>query len=322
MPVTVASFDAIQNAYDDARWLEAGRLIEELTDEASSVSPSPASVHLTSEQNAKFSKIVTNVTNAVIMDKAISTSSRGNRPDGNDDWVLSTDAKGVFVEYRLEEGKANHSFAISSSVDFSILNIVPIMFEADLLPDMMPKFLGLEIAVLEERGRFGRLLYQKISMPPPFRNRFMVLDCQAVDVIDERGGFLIIVRSEDPEDRILPSSSKHAVMIDIHLGGTLCRVTSPDTTDMSTVINVDTKISLVPSFLINFITRKMIWHAFRAFQKKARAFQSDGLPPQYAERVEQHRERIYDEISRRLNDSIHIPAPLKIASVDNIETER
>jgi len=122
----------------------------------------------------------------------------------------------------------------------------------------------------------------------------MVLDCEAIDVIEERGGFLIVARSEDPGDRSLPPSSKGAIMIDVHLGGTLCRVTGPDTTDMTTVINTDAKLFGVPTFLINFITRKIMWHDFRAFQKKAHIFQADGLPPQYAERLELHRERVYD----------------------------
>jgi len=85
----------------------------------------------------------------------------------------------------------------------------------------------------------------------------MVLDCEAIDVIEERGGFLIVARSEDPGDRSLPPSSKGAIMIDVHLGGTLCRVTGPDTTDMTTVINTDAKLFGVPTFLINFITRKI-----------------------------------------------------------------
>jgi len=322
MPVSVAVFDAIQEVYDDARWLEASRLIEELTDKDDRVPSSPSSGHLTPEQDAKFIKMIGDVAHAVATDNAISTSSRGTRSNGNDDWILATDAAGVCIEYRSEKRSPNHSFAISSLVDFSVLNIVPIMFEADLLPDMMPKFLGMEIAILEERSRFGRLIYQKVSMPPPFRDRYMVLDCTSIDVIEERGGFLILVRSEDPGDRILPPSSKGAVMIDVHLGGTLCRVTGPDATDMITVVNTDAKISGVPTFLINFITRKMMWHAFRAFQKKARVFQADGLPPQYAERRELHSERVYDDIERRFNRGLHIPSPLKIATIEQAKEKK
>jgi len=319
---TGTPFDAIQEAYNDARWLKADRLIEELMDEDDQLSSSPSSWNLTSEQDAKFSKIIADVGDAKTTDKAISTSSRDNRADVNNDWTLSTDAAGVYVEYRSEEGKGTHSFAITASVEFSILNIVPIMFESDLLPDMMPKFLGLEMVVLEERGRFGRLIYQKVSMPPPFRNRYMVLDCQAIDCIDERGGFLIIARTEDPGDRILPPSSKGAVRMDVHFGGTMCRVTSPDTTDMCTIMNVDPKIAGLPKFILNFMTRKMMWHGFRAFQKKAHEFQNDGLPPQYAERIELSRERIYDEIARRLNEGVHIPTPLKIAEVGSKKKEK
>jgi len=316
---TSTAFDTIQEAHDNSLWLKADRLIEELKDKDGLL---PPSWNLTSEQDAKFTKIIKDVADARNTDKAITASSRDNRTDGNDDWTLSTDAAGVCVEYRSEEGKDTHSFAITVSMDFSILNIVPIMFESDLIPNMMPKFLGLEIAVLEERGRFGQLIYQKVAMPPPFRNRYMVIDCQAVDCVDERGGFLIIARSEDPADRILPPSSKGAVMMDVHFGGTMCRVTSPNTTDMCTIINVDPKMTGIPKFLLNYMTRKVMWHAYRAFQKRAHIFQIDGLPPQYAERVEKNRERIYDEITLRLNKGVHIPTPLKIAEVKSEKVRR
>jgi len=302
MSVSVASFDAIEEAYDDARWLEAGRLIEESTDEGTS------SGNLTSEQDAKLAKIVADVNSAVATDKAVSS-----RSDGSSDWILSTDADGICVEYRKEKGKPGHSFAITASVDFSINCWVPLVFEADLIPDTLPKHMGIELVILEERGRFGRLMYEKLFMPPPYANRFMVLDCQAIDVINERGGFLILFRTEDPGDRILPSSSKGAVRMDVNFGGAMCRVTGPDTTDMCCVFNADAKLSYVPSFVINFVTRKMLWHAFKLFQKKAHTFQTDGLPPQYAERIEASRERIYDEIPRRLNGGVHIPSPIKIA---------
>lgn len=316
---TSTAFDTIQEAHDNSLWLKADRLIEELKDKDGLL---PPSWNLTSEQDAKFTKITKDVADARNTDKAITASSRDNRTDGNDDWTLSTDAAGVCVEYRSEEGKDTHSFAITVSMEFSILNIVPIMFESDLIPNMMPKFLGLEIAVLEERGRFGQLIYQKVAMPPPFRNRYMVIDCQAVDCVDERGGFLIIARSEDPADRILPPSSKGAVMMDVHFGGTICRVTSPNTTDMCTIINVDPKMTGIPKFLLNYMTRKVMWHAYRAFQKRAHIFQIDGLPPQYAERVEKNRERIYDEITLRLNKGVHIPTPLKIAEVKSEKVRR
>ena len=77
MSVSVASFDAIEEAYDDARWLEAGRLIEESTEKDTS------SGNLTSEQDAKLAKIVADVYSAVATDKAVSSRSYGSS-----DWIF------------------------------------------------------------------------------------------------------------------------------------------------------------------------------------------------------------------------------------------
>jgi len=65
-----------------------------------------------------------------------------------------------------------------------------------------------------------------------------------------------------------------------------------------------------------------MWHTVRAFQKKARVFQADGLPPQYAERRELHSERVYDDIERRFNRGLHIPSPLKIATIEQAKEKK
>merc|ERR1712176_1366040 len=115
----------------------------------------------------------------------------------------------------------------------------------------MPKIMGLEITILEERGKFGRLIYQKVSLPPPFRNRCCVLDCQALDATNERGGFMIVVRSEDPGDRTLPPSSNGAVMVDIHLAGLSGTITSPESMDVCNIMNLDLKFKFIPPSLLN-----------------------------------------------------------------------
>jgi len=309
MTINVQSFETIKAVFDDMRWLEARRLIEELTEKDQT-----SSSGLSTEQDAILSKIIADVATIAIIDKAISSASsrKSTDSDKKDAWILSKDKHGVRVEYRSEKGKATKSFAVSLPMEASPLTICPLMFEADLLPNFMPKILGLEIVILEERGKFGRLLYQKVYLPPPFKNRYAVIECQAIDVTQERNGFLIVVRSEDPGNRTLPPSSKGAIMMDIHLAGLTMNVTGPESMFVCNVINVDLKLTMVPNSLFNFITRTIMWHATRSFQQKAKVFQADGLPHMYEERFQLNRERVYDDIAARINRVVTV-SPLKIA---------
>ena len=41
-----------------------------------------------------------------------------------------------------------------------------------------------------------------------------------------------------------------------------------DSTSIATIANVDLKMPYTPHWLINFLTRKLAWHGFKAFREK------------------------------------------------------
>ena len=122
----------------------------------------------------------------------------------------------------------------SIAADFDVFAPVKIvmmlMSEADLLPTWMPAFLGLEVRRLAQPSRFRQLIYLKIWLPWPFRDREMVFDAMGVDVIKEHGGILVVVRSYDVVrdadlygDVDVPEVASDRVRIDIKMGGVLVK---------------------------------------------------------------------------------------------------
>lgn len=132
----------------------------------------------------------------------------------------------------------------------------------------------------------------------------MVFDALGVDVIDEDGGILVVVRSFDEErdsdlypDVQVPQPTDDRVRIDIQIAGLLVTPLAKindgakekggegpsggEAVDQSqeggsgeectivAILNADIKMAMVPISLINFLTRKIVWHGLKAFRTKA-----------------------------------------------------
>jgi len=192
-------------------------------------------------------------------------------------WKLSTDAEQIVVLYREEpDGNPIKSIACHFDVPAAIKIIMMLMSEADLLPSWMPPFLGLEVRRLAQPGRFRQLVYMKIWMPWPIKDREMVFDAMGCDVLEAYGGILVVVRSFDAErdsdlygNVHVPEVTSDRVRIDITLAGVFVQGGPGHDCKLSNVVNVNLKLPVVPVSLINYLTRKMVWHALKAFRKKA-----------------------------------------------------
>ena len=65
------------------------------------------------------------------------------------------------------------------------------------------------------------------------------------------------------------------------------------------VMNMDIRLRFVPVWLINYLTRKIVWFAFDAFRVRAAEWSSRGLPAAYQERLAKHSD-LYDDVRSRL----------------------
>lgn len=313
----------IVEAYDDQKWLLASNLLDEFNNSTSEAFVSNNELQLPPN-------ILNDIVDTKFIDEALSAESHEKRAKKRkeasknkevneaQEWILATDSDGIQVDYRDEPNISLRSVAVCLEVQASALSIVPIMYEADLLPHFMPKFMGLDVKILENRGIFGKLVYMKLKMPFPFKNRYIVFDASAVDIVDERDGFLILIRSEDPSigKYDLPESSIGAVRAEINLAGAVCRPTGIESHVFSNVMNIDLKMPgyIVPSWLINYLTKKVVWYAFDTFRAKAAEFQNAGLPSEYAERIDIDSTGVYKNVSLRLERSKFPPLPIKIAT--------
>ena len=295
-PRRAATVADVRAAYDDARWLAAAALIEQLPPREQLSAADAAYLAGGVEDDARAAVRVRDA--LALRADAASAEAAG--------WSESVDADGISVHYREEEGTPVKSVAVALDVPAAARNVAAIMYEADLLPTWLPSVLGIDCAVLERRGMFRELVYMKAYLPPPFANRYAVFDAMAVDAVDETGGFLIVVRSEDDpegaEPRELPESARGAVRARITIAGAVVIPTGAETMSFANVMNMDLDLGyFVPVSIINFLTRKLVWYAFAAFRDQMAFFtQNGGLTDDYRERVENENAHVYESIDRRL----------------------
>ena len=290
---------AAHELYENERYIEAGRELD---------AANAAGVVLSGDESRWARRCAGDAAAAAQLRDAV----LGLSPRASHSWTLSTDAEQIVVLYRNEQDTPIHSIAAQFDVSAPIKVIMMLMAEADLLPSWMPSFLGLEVRRLAQPGRFRQLVYMKIWMPWPFKDREMVFDAMGCDLIEEHGGILVVVRSYDPTlDADLygtcdvPQITCDRVRIDITLAGAFVHGGHGHDCTLANVVNADLKLPVVPTSLVNYLTRKLIWHALKAFRKKAASLSAD-LPAEYEERLRLNKDLVYDELDKRIAKLRHL----------------
>ena len=289
-PRRAATVADVRAAYDGARWLAAAALIEQLPPREQLSAADAAYLAGGVEDDARAAVRVRDAL-ALRADAA----RRAGRPGGAS---RSTRTASRCTTARRRARRSSRSRSRSTCPRPRATSRRSCT-KADLLPAWLPSVLGIDCAVLG-RGMFRELVYMKAYLPPPFANRYAVFDAMAVDAVDETGGFLIVVRSEDDAEerraaRAAGLGARRGARA--HHGRGRGRHPGRRRDDgFANVMNMDLDLGyFVPVSIINFLTRKLVWYAFAAFSDQMTFFtQNGGLTDDYRERVENENAHVYE----------------------------
>mmetsp|Transcript_162 Transcript_162/g.615 ORF Transcript_162/g.615 Transcript_162/m.615 type:complete len:232 (-) Transcript_162:1621-2316(-) len=184
--------------------------------------------------------------------------------------------------------------------------------EVPLLHTFMPAFLGFEAVTLKQVSRFRQLVWMRVRLPPPFAPRDVVIDAMGVDCLGEpEPGIMIVVRTPEPDawpgvDLDAPSDRRDAgwtVRATVALAGAFVAPggsAEPATSSFVNLVNIDPNLRFLPTWLFNWLNRKLVWYAFDAFRRQVKTLHTDGLSDAYLDRIRDQRDTVYDELDRRL----------------------
>lgn len=213
--------------------------------------------------------------------------------------TTSIDEKGYGTYYRAEVGKTAHSFKVIGEVKESILHVVSVIMELDLYTEWFPFCCGAEMQ--GEMTRFHKSSRFVVQVPWPMSNREVFLVGYGVDDLTSRKRVVITSRSIADDEELhssirRPPVGKKCTRIKVEVGGFLLEALDPSTCRVSFIMNVDPEIPAVPTFLVNWVSGKMIWVLLHQMDKAAK--RAGKRKSKYTER-RANRPDIYQHLMRR-----------------------
>eukprot|EP00249_Psilotum_nudum_P021833 c28273_g1_i2 orf=573-1886(-) len=179
------------------------------------------------------------------------------------------------------EGTPFHTLLAEGLIYSSIVSSLCLAWEAPLYSYWWPQFTMPAFKIIESRWvkRLGigeDLALIRVRVPWPLSTREVVLWAFELEHLEDD---LIIVliqsvpSSEILEERVhgftaddIPNASPDIVRMDLVGGFALQRITD-DQSYFRTITNLDIKLDFIPAWLINFVSRQLIGHGFRLYQK-------------------------------------------------------
>jgi hypothetical protein len=213
--------------------------------------------------------------------------------------TTSIDERGYGTYYRAEAGKTAHSFKVIGEVQESILHVVSVIMELDLYTEWFPMCCDAEMQ--GELTRFHKSSRFVVQVPWPMSNREVFLVGYGVDDLTTRKRVIITSRSIADDEPLhsnirRPPVGKKCTRIAVEKGGFLLEALSPTTCRVSFIMNVDPQIPHVPTWLVNWVSGKMIWVLLHQMDKAAK--RAGKKKSKYTDR-RHNRPDIYEHLQRR-----------------------
>lgn len=233
--------------------------------------------------------------------------------EDNDGWVLVKEAGTYQTFYRNEDGNPIHSIKIKGVLNVPLFNLAAVINEIDLYVDWVP-FLK-ESRETVELSKYRRGVYSLFALPWPLSNRDMVVYGYGVDMLAEQSQLMIVIRSigagygGDGEglaggihaERLVaasPAEDASAVRMDFKIAGFLLSPVTATSTHLTVLSNVDPRMSIVPYFLLNFVTKQLAGILIGKLESLAAGIESDPRS-KYLERIA-NKPHIYQDIRERV----------------------
>lgn len=203
-------------------------------------------------------------------------------------WKLKQDTDQLRVMYREgPEGTPYHTLLAEGYINGPLDNCICVSLESSLYPQWWPQLTLPTFKVIESRClkriRIGEeLSLVRVKVPWPVSNREVVFRYFALEYLEEDIVIVLlksVSNSQQIDENIQGFSSEDipsaegTVRMDLMGGLSLQKVDSTQSY-FRTIANLDIKLDFMPPSLINFISRQLIGHGFKLYQKTVLAASS------------------------------------------------
>jgi len=220
-----------------------------------------------------------------------------------DGWRIQVDGNsrgsdGISIHYRFSPGSRILELRSSFKVNSDFLPIRSLRAETSLWPLFLGKHLTIETTECATRGWTDALCSLLVYLPWPMKKREAYLKLHMYDMIAEDG--YCLWWGEDLGEReeflgfTIPEASSDIVRALGKLTG-IEKMVSKGVIELILVCQIDLQMVL-PQWLVNFITRKVGWHAAKQFKDMC-----TNLPQEHQQKIVEDRTGVYSSLKERSN---------------------
>ena len=175
-------------------------------------------------------------------------------------WTKSRDINNKRIYYKTEEGKTTITVTAEALIPARMFNVLALIIENELYPLWVPRIN--RCTTLHSFGRFKRTIYARIAVQFPFKDREAY--CYGFGtLIPNRKAILVCLWDVDRfgsklNEKDIIRDSK-CVRMNIIKGSFLFEYIDENHCIFRALFNVDPHMFLIPQWLINFATKKVIY---------------------------------------------------------------
>merc|ERR1712129_693734 len=171
--------------------------------------------------------------------------------------------KNISVFYRAESNDI-HSIKVSYTSTCDPIHLIAVINEFDLLSEVVT-IAPVETKYLKEFTVLDKVVYAKIKMWWPLKNRDVVAHAHAYDLLDEFDEILIWGKSHETIKGVgIPKCENGAIRVEVTMASGAIKPKLMDNgelgTEVTAVFNVDFK-SFLPKALLNWVNRTFAYYA-------------------------------------------------------------
>lgn len=218
-------------------------------------------------------------------------------------WLIARDDPSLKTYYK-QDGSPINPIKVSGNMDVSMLNLLALLNELDLLEQVLAGIPGIDIEVvyLRDISRYEKIVQFIIRLPWPLSDRDIVIHIRAVDALSD-GFVLFSGRSISTHlDLEIPQPRNGVERITINECAAMLSYME-SLVHVTSVFYVNFNLPFVPQMIINYAVRHLPYYAFRALESNAKV-----LPAAHSERVYDDIGKFYQHIRSRLQQYNRVPS--------------
>ena len=221
----------------------------------------------------------------------------------DDKWTLQRDSDGIRTLFRDLNEQGAYSIRLEGAVEAPMFDLLALFHEVDLYTKWIPSYslLGLkESYVIEEPSPVEIIASITCTVPPPFSDREVVVYCDGIDCLDEPDCKQIVVLMTSIDHETVPRADDAVRAEVLTPSGLLLTPKGDGTTDVCIIMNIDPKVEVIPSWLIDLAVRNLAYLILVAIRTASAVVKDDS----YQRRMRDGSHPFYAFLRKRLAESM------------------